>query len=445
MAVDDLTSSEEGGAAADPHVASVHIRALGSDGAGVGHLPDGRVVFVPRTAPGDEVSVRITRQKPRWARGRLMNVVQAAPQRVEAACPYYAECGGCTLQHIRYEDQLVWKARFVQDAMERIGKLNVTVPPVDPSPAPRHYRSRVTYTLVRLPGERVVAGFHHLTAPKRIVDVEDGCILPHPAIATAWVQLRSAWGESARRLPAGRRLRLTLRTVDEGLILVVEGGRGPGRPDLLLKEVQGLVAVWSIDPKGTQRLLAGQAVVHETRLDEVIQTSPTAFLQVNEAAADHLHQYVIEKLGKGPEARVVDAYCGVGLYGRQIARAGGRAIGIEQDSRAAKVAGRGAPDGFTVLSGAVEERLSEALPADAVILNPPRAGVDVHVSDTLGANGPPRVIYVSCDPATLARDLARLGRAYDVTEIRAFDLFPQTSHVEAVAVLDRRAVPHDPA
>jgi len=456
VAVDELTKGVVPGAdvvpgaakaaseAGDPHIDSVHIRALGSDGAGVGDLPDGRVVFVHRTAPGDEVSVRLMQQKQRWARGRLVDILRPAPIRAEAACPYYRECGGCTLQHVSYDDQLVWKTRFIQDALKRIGGLEVTVPPVRPSPAPHAYRSRMTFTLLRLPGGRVVAGFHHLTNPKRIVDVEDGCVLPDPAIATAWRQLRSAWGEAARRLPAGRRLRLTLRAVDEGVILVIEGGKGPGRADILIKEVEGLVAIWSADHKGTTRLLDGQAVVHETRLGEVILTSPTAFLQVNVQGADELQRWVRECARVEAGTRVVDAYCGVGLYGRRFARIGGQAVGIEQDPRAAKAAARDAPEGFTVLSGTVEERLSEALPADVVILNPPRAGVDAHVAATLRTGGPQRVIYVSCDPATLARDLARLREAYDVSEIRAFDLFPQTSHVETVVVLERRATMENP-
>ncbi len=445
LAVDELTTGGGPGAegrhseAGDPYVPSVHIRALGSDGAGVGDLPDGRVVFVHRTAPGDEISLRLTHQKRRWARGKLFEILHAAPNRTEAACPYYAKCGGCTLQHISYEDQLSWKARFVQDALERIGGLEVTVPPVEPSPASRSYRSRVTFTLLRLAGGRVVAGFHHLTNPKRIVDVEDGCILPDPAIATTWTQLRSAWGDAARRLPAGRRLRLTLRAVDEGVILVVDGGNGPGRADVLLKEVDGLVAVWSTDSKGIPRLLDGQAVVHETRLGEAIRTSPTTFLQVNVEAADELQRWVHEVAHVESGTRVVDAYCGVGLYGRHFARAGARAVGIEQDPRAAKTAGRDAPDGYTVLSGTVEECLSEVLPADVAIFNPPRAGVDARVTDMLHHGGPERMIYVSCDPATLARDLARLRLAYQVSEIRAFDLFPQTSHVETVVVLERRA------
>ena len=419
-------------------VASVKIRAFGSDGEGVGDLPDGRVVFVPRTAPGDDVSLRLTQQKKRWARGQVVEVLEAAPDRVEPACPYYAECGGCTLQHVSYEEQLAWKARFVEEALKRIGGLDVSVPPVVPSPDQHHYRSRITFTLLRIPGERVVAGFHHLIHPKRIVDVQDGCVLPDPALATAWVQLRAAWGDGARRLPGGKRLRLTLRVVDEGVILVIDGGKGPGRPDVLVKEVDGLVAVWGVDSRGVPHLLEGQAVVHETRLGEVTRTSPKAFLQVNAGAADELQNWVLDAVGVEPDTRVVDAYCGVGLYGRRVARAGGVAVGIEQNTRAAKAASRDAPHGFTVLTGTVEECLSEALPADVVILNPPRAGLEPGVIDLLQSGRPSRLIYVSCDPATLARDLARLGDGYAVSEIRAFDLFPQTSHVETVVILARR-------
>lgn len=432
---DEVVTTE---ALEDLHVASVTIRAFGSDGEGVGDLPDGRVVFVPRTAPGDEVSLRLTRQKKRWARGQLVEVLQAGPNRAEPMCPYYASCGGCALQHVSYEEQLAWKGRFVEEALKRIGGLEVTVPPVVPSPDRHNYRSRITFTLLRIPGERVVAGFHHLLHPKRIVDVQDGCVLPDPALATAWLQLRAAWGDAARRLPSGKRLRLTLRTVDEGVILVVDGGKGPGRPDVLLKEIDGLVAVWGVDSRGVPHLLGGQAVVHETRLGETTRTTPKAFLQVNAGAANELQAWVLEAARVEPGMRVVDAYCGVGLYGRRIARTGGEAVGIEQNTRAAKAASRDAPPGFTVLRGTVEECLDEALPADLVILNPPRAGVDAQVIHRLGAVGPLGLIYVSCDPATLARDLARLSATYEVSQIRAFDLFPQTSHVETVVVLARR-------
>lgn len=422
----------------------VRIRGIGSDGAGVGDLADGRVVFVPRTAPGDEVRVRITKQKRRWARGRLEEILEPAPERVDPACPYYHECGGCSVQHLAYDQQLEWKSRIVQDSLTRIGHLEGErlCSGVEASPKERYYRSRVTFTLVRLPGGRVVAGFHQLARPGHIVDVHDGCILPEEALGTAWLGLRAAWGEGARRLPAGAELRLTLRAVDEGVILIVEGGRGPGRADMLLRDVEGLIAVWSTGAGGgAPRLLAGVPRMHDTRLDEAVRTGPRAFVQVNREAAAQVHAWVLEQAGAGPGVRVVDAYCGSGLYGRRLARAGAIAVGIERDAGVARDAARDAPDGFEVVAGAVEDLLAEALPADLVILNPPRAGVAARVPEVLLDAGPPLVIYVSCDPATLARDLERLATAYEVTAVRAFDLFPQTAHVEIVAVLRRTVDP----
>ncbi len=419
--------------------ATVRIRALSSDGAGVGNLADGRVVFVPRTAPGDEVRVRITHGKPRWARGKLRELVVPSPDRVPPACPYYEECGGCTLQHVAYAQQLHWKGDTVREALRRISHIDVGLPEVVPSPRERNYRSRITFTLMRLPGGRVVAGFHRLGASHRLVDVEEGCILPDPAVASAWIALRMAWGEGARRLPSGRKLRLTLRVVDEGVILVVEGGRGPGRPDILLREVEGLVAVWAEKPEGGGKLLAGLSHVHDTRLGETVRTGPTTFLQVNKEASEALHRWVVEQAQVRPGERVVDAYCGVGLYGRDLARSGARVLGIERDPEAAGAASRDAPEGFTVWTGAVEDRMAEALPADLVVLNPPRSGVDERVTEALGAAGPARLIYVSCDPATLARDIGRLSSSYEIVDVRAFDLFPQTAHVEVVVVLKRTA------
>jgi len=168
-------------------------------------------------------------------------------------------------------------------------------------------------------------------------------------------------------------------------------------------------------------------------------TGPTTFLQVNREASEALHRWVVEQARVSAGERVVDAYCGVGLYGRDLARLGAHVVGLERDPDATRSARTAAPEGFTVLAGAVEDRMAEALPADLVILNPPRTGVDARVTEVLQVAGPPRLIYASCDPATLARDIGRLSSSYEVEEVRAFDLFPQTAHVEVVVVLRRTA------
>ena len=431
----------------DIYRATVKIRGLSSHGAGVGKLADGRVVFVPRTAPGDEADVQITRGKQRWAKGQLREVLVSSSDRVPPACPYYEECGGCSVQHIVYDQQLHWKADTVREALRRISHLDVGLPEIVPSPNERNYRSRVTFTLVRLPQGRVIAGFHRLDAPHRIVDVGDGCILPEHPVAEAWTRLRAAWGEGARRLPSGTKLRLTLRAVDEGVILFVEGGRGPGRPDILLREVEGLVAVWANGPQGGGKLLAGLTHVHDTRFAETILTGPTTFIQVNRAASEGLHHWVMKQAAASAGDKIVDAYCGVGFFGRELARRGADVLGIERDTRAVKAAAREAPENFKLWTGAVEDRLAGALPADLVVLNPPRGGVDESVTEVLRESGPPRLIYVSCDAATLARDIGRLSSSYEVVDVRAFDLFPQTAHVEVVVVLRRRTivVPGEPS
>ena len=398
----------------------MRIRALSSDGAGVGNLDDGRVVFVPRTAPGDEVRVCITHGKPRWARGSSVKCAF----RLRTGFPLPVGITRVRRLHVatcRIRPAAPLEGRHRERGAQAHFARDIGLPEVVPSPKEQNYRSRVTFTLIRLPGGRVVAGFHHLAVPHRIVDVEEGCILPEPAVASVWTGLRRAWGEGARRLPAGRKLRLTLRAVDEGVILVVEGGRGPGRPDILLREVEGLVAVWAERPKGGGRLLAGQTHVHDTRFGETVRSGPTTFLQVNRGASEALHRWVVEHAaGEGGE-KVVDAYCGVGLYGRDLARSGADVLGIERDSEAARAASRDAPESFTVWTGAVEDRMAEALPADLVVLNPPRKGVDARVTEALQAAGPPRLIYVSCDPATLARDIGRLSSSYEVVNVRAFD------------------------
>jgi 23S rRNA (uracil1939-C5)-methyltransferase len=428
----------EGGERRPPRPVQVRIDSIAAGGEGVGRLPDGRVVFVHRTAPGDLAEVALTTQHDRWTRGRLLRVLEPSPERREAPCPFYAECGGCTLEHLTYPAQLRAKARIVSDALTRIGKIPTEPPEVVPSPAEHRYRNRVSFALRREAHGKVVAGFHALGEPDRVVDLDGRCLLPEEPIARAWDRLRASWGPDARRLPSGEQLRLTLRASAAGEVsLLVEGGFSPGRPEELLERVPGLVAVWHRSGAAAPELVAGSPGLPETWGDETVELSGAAFLQVNRGAAALLEGHVAAAAGEVAGLRVVDAYCGVGLHARRLARAGARVVGIELDPEAVAEARRAAPEGATFQEGPVEALLPAHLPADLVVLNPPRAGVAAEVAGALAATPPRRIVYVSCNPATLARDLRRLGERFRLESVRSFDLFPQTAHVETVVALSR--------
>ena len=402
----------------------------------MGRTADGRALFVHRTAPGEVVEARILEEKPRWARAELLNVVEPAAERRSAPCPFYARCGGCTLEHLVYAAQLHAKAQIVADALARIGAITVALPDVIASPAEFRYRNRVSFTLLRSAGGRVLAGFHELHRPDRVLDIDEACLLPEQPVAQAWAALRRCWGHNAHRLPAGPKLRLTLRAAASGqTALLIQGGYGPGRPDELLAGVPSLTAVWhqprtTVDPV----LLEGESQLEESWSDDDLALGGAVFLQVNRGAAALLEEYVMQRAGDVRGRTIIDAYCGVGLHARRLARLGARVVGIELDRRAVAEAQRAVPEATFVVAR-VEDALPDALPADIVIVNPPRAGVAPLALDALLARPPQRIIYISCDPATLARDLRRLAPRFSLTSIRCFDLFPQTAHVETVVEL----------
>ncbi len=410
-------------------VEEVTVHALSSHGAGVGRLSDGRTVFVPRTAPGERVRIRLERVKPRWAKGTMVEVMEPSPDRREPLCSLYDTCGGCQLQHLPESMQRAWKARFVADALERIaGFEDVPVPEVLPSPRDVGYRSRMSFTLRRLRDGRVVAGLHALDRPAHVVEIADECVLPEPEILSVWTGLRAAWGTGARALPRGGQLRLTLRRdLEEHVTLVVEGGLAPWDPTALLDEVEGLTAVVH-RPRGESEELQVGAV--EARL---------GFVQANEDAATLLRAHVAEQ-AEGART-VVDAYCGDGAFGRVLAEDGVEVVGLEMDPHAAREAPREGSSPMEIRVGSVERLLPGALPTDLLIVNPPRTGLDSAVVDAILACPPDRVLYVSCDPATLARDLSRLAQRYELDGLRCFDLFPQTAHVETVVGLNLRRDP----
>lgn len=426
----------------------VEIHDLSGSGSGVGRLPDGRAVFVPRTAPGDRISVQLTRDKSRFALGDMTALHEPSDQRRMPTCRLYDRCGGCQLQHVQYRHQVDAKASRITEALRRIGGLELPADiSVEAAPSEWHYRNRVRFTLRRIPGRdggsRVIAGFHRLGQPGRILDVFDQCLLPEEAIVSAWSGVRANWGESANRLPSGSALSLTLRSAVGGVVMLIEGGDAADTDavlgaEALVDAVPELLGVWhrALDADELA-LLAGAADRTDHWFGEVVPVGSKAFLQVNRELGEALHLDVLKEMGNPEGLHVIDAYCGVGAYGRRLSRHGARAEGIELDADAAEAAERDAPDGWTVHRGRVEEVLPGLGIPDRLILNPPREGLNEAVTDWLAEAEIERVVYVSCDPATLARDLKRMGPAWRVLRVKGYDLFPQTSHVETVVTLAR--------
>jgi 23S rRNA (uracil1939-C5)-methyltransferase len=415
----------------------VTISSIGAGGFGVGILPGGKVVFVPRTAPGDRARIRLVKEKSRWARGELLECLEDGPGRRLAACPMYPRCDGCSLQHLVYDEQLRWKSLLVGEPLRRMGKVDADDPEVVPSPREFHYRNRVTFTLRRLPGGRIVAGLRELGHRGRVLDLGSQCLLPEDPIRGVWEGLRKEWGAAAHRLPGGRQIRLTLQNGVDGVSLLVRGGRGMGEPAALLDRVDGLSSVWHEERGVASRLLAGESAVRIGWGEEILELDGGGFVQVNTGLGRALYDHVLGEIGEVEGRRIIDAYCGPGVLGRSLARQGAEVTGIDVSAPGRLAPGMAVPSGFKQVVGRVERVLKRLLPADIVVLNPPRTGLDASIPAALEGKPVEKAVYVSCDPATLARDLKRMGSGYRVTRVRSFDLFPQTGHVETVVTLRR--------
>jgi len=416
------------------------IESIVAGGEGLARHPDGSVVFVPRTAPGERVEVTYTDVRRQWRRARVRRVIESSPERRDPSCSYYLSCGGCHLQHLDYQTaQLPIKTAIITEAFRRIGKIDVEIPEVEGSALGFEYRNRITLATDR-PGTAFVAGYHHVDDPSRIVDI-DRCPLAEKPINTVWAALRSAWDRTVAALPAGHGHRLTFRVNADGAVgLAIEGGRGPGRLDRLLDITGDLVSVWLLDRRGKIISHAGAPTLDERIGPYVIPLAGKAFVQVNREVAGRIDAYVHEQCGETSGKTIVDAYCGFGLRSLELARSGAFVTGIERDRHAIRTAKSLAVQTelqaqFT--AGDVERFLKRILPADTVVLNPPRGGLASAVIRTLTSSDVDRIVYVSCNPSTLARDLHRLNPRFRLETLRAFDLFPQTAHVETVATLTK--------
>ena len=406
-------------------LARVEITSIAAGGDGVGRT-DGMVVFVPRTAAGDTAHVTLVPSK-RFARGRVETLEIASPDRVVPPCPHYAvnNCGGCQLQHLSYDAQLRAKATIIGDAVRRIGRRDVTEVVVEPSDAQWRYRRKLTLHLRRV-GSRWIAGLHPYDDPAFVFDLDD-CHITDARVIEIWRELRVAFG----CLPAERSLRVAVRLLAEGAAVIVEGGTAWPGAEQFFTAVPSIAELWwKPDPGRMRRLASRTGESH----------SGASFVQVNARVAARLRDHVLARAAAYAPRRVVDAYAGGGDTAVPLAAGGATVVAIESDAEAvARFTDRMRPPSRAVV-GRVEDHLAAALPADLVLLNPPRGGVDPRVAAVLQqvSSPPSAILYVSCDPATLARDLGRMPR-YRLADVRAYDMFPQTAHVETVCELTPEA------
>ena len=366
---------------------------------------DGEPVFVPYTIPGEKVRAEINRRGRRYVEADVLQIIEPSPYRVEAPCPYYQECTGCQWQHIEYAHQLDLKRHLVIDQLQRIGRFeNPPVPPAIGCADPWHYRNHARFT-VR--GGKL--GFMNNTT-RRFVAI-DRCLIMDEGINAILGQLQGKCSETSQ---------LSIR-------LGVNGGAYLVQPALKASEVG---------------VSTGQQHYEEEILGRPFQVSSPSFFQVNSRQAARLIELVWARLNLSGRETVVDAYAGVGTFASVLASHAKRIIAIEESSAAVKDARVNLADlsNVEVVLGKTEEVLAQISPVpDAVILDPSRTGCHQDALRTLIERPPPRIVYVSCDPASLSRDLRILCEsAYDLLEVQPVDMFPHTHHIEAVATLQRR-------
>jgi 23S rRNA (uracil1939-C5)-methyltransferase len=408
-------------------IATVRIDAIAAGGDGVGRH-DGLVVFIPRTAPGDLVRADVE-PRGRFARVLPLEIVAPSPDRVDPACTHYTRdaCGGCQIQHLAYGAQLAAKQRIVRDAIERIGKREATLSFIRESPDQWRYRSKLTLAMRRR-GERWIAGLHRFDEPTRIFALSD-CPITRREIVHAWRDVLTA----SEHLPDERQLRGSVRQTANGLAFTLLGGRRWSAHAAFFERVPVLSAVWWKPEGGAARCLHARR--DQDAAGEAAEAG-AAFAQVNPAVALELHRHVIERARAHSPSHVLDAYAGAGHTAMPLAELGVRVDAVELDAHAAAVMARRLTAPSSVTVGRVEEHIAGLLPAEVVLLNPPRTGLAPQVTAALeqAAGSVRAVIYASCNPATLARDLARLSN-FRIESLVLFDMFPQTGHVETVCEL----------
>ncbi len=399
--------------------------ALAYGGDGIGRLPDGRAVFVPFVLPGERVRVRIIEEKRGHARAELVEILQPAPERVQPRCPHFITCGGCHYQHMPYALQLQAKTDILVDQLQRIGGLTeVPVQPAIPSPQPYNYRNHIQFHLDR----QGKLGFQAMRT-NAVVPIRE-CHLPEESLNWIWPQLDIEPGAGQERVS------LRSGAGDEVQIILESDQAEP--VDFSVEELP--VSVVHLGPGGSL-VLAGSEHLEMEVLGQTFRVSAGAFFQVNTPMAEAMVKHLLESLPFSGGTTVLDVYCGVGLFSAFIAPRVNRLVGIEVSEVACSdfAVNLDRFDHVELYQAQADEVLSNLkFQPDIIIVDPPRSGLERGAMDGLLAQGATWLGYVSCDPATLARDARKLIQGgYRLEKITPFDLFSQTYHIESISLFTK--------
>jgi len=452
---------------------------LATDGSGVGRDETGITTFVPGLLPGEIGSVTITERKKKWQRGELQKIIKSSPERIDPPCRVFSVCGGCQLQHLEYQETLKWKRIWVEDALKRIGKLDlsgVTVHPTIGMEEPWRYRNKarlhmdsqgrlgyyrektndtVVFPDCLLLSERMNHWIK--TAERNLLKQKYQVFDLSASESTEKLSETSVNQLQVSKTAIGADYNLTWRenTKGEGL-LIIEPLKGRGKSYTLL------------DPEGRYQLNESDCDKNDYDLDEQdvlvsemvrriylteevmglkFRVSPLAFLQVNPKQTEALYAKTLEYAALTGNETVWDLYCGIGTITLALAQHAREVIGIEENPYAIYDAKQNAAlnglDNVRFIQGRTEERLKSIISditarPDVIVLDPPRAGVDPKGLEQIINVAPQRIVYVSCDPGTLARDLGRLAEAgYQIREVQPVDMFSWSYHVETVVLITR--------
>ncbi|RYD59195.1 MAG: 23S rRNA (uracil(1939)-C(5))-methyltransferase RlmD [Sphingobacteriales bacterium] len=460
---------------------NIKIDAYAAEGKSIAHLEDGKVLFVENAIPGDVVNVWVHKSKKNWAEGKVTELVVPSPFRVQPFCQHFGVCGGCKWQMLPYEKQIVYKQQQVQDQLQRIG--HVTLPEIQPiigSQHERYYRNKLEFTFCTqryrtneeikaadgapFPLEPVL-GFHAPGLFDKVVEVKTCYLQPEPTNILLDVVRRYAEANNLSyydyRSQSGWLRNMIIRVARTGEILInliiqhEDARKRKALLDHILANVPGITTLhYTINPKVNDSIhdlevhcYQGKGYIEETLEDFRFKISPKSFFQTNTYQAEALYQMTREFAGLTGTETLYDLYCGTGSIGIFCSKKAGKIIGIEAIDDAIKDARVNAEmNGLTnctyytgdVATICTDEFFDKHGRPDVIITDPPRAGMHEKLVQQLLQIRAPKVVYVSCNPATQARDLALLDKAYKVTRLQPVDMFPHTHHIENIALLELR-------